>query len=298
MYPAPAQTPTATTGRSRVRSSAAKAVTAARTSAALPSGSSSWRGSPSLSPNVRWSKASAAKPRSASARAYAPVACSFTDVSGPVVTTAATGWPAGQVQDADQSVTAAREREGLACRLTHCCAQQLGRTVHSDRHGIGRPCRLRGDDDGNSSPSVDIGDGRTMFLDCMGEGEPTVILESGIHDSSEYWTESQLLPPAVDPPVMQGLAETNRVCRYDRPGTVVPGDPPAITDRSTPVEMPRTVAESVADLHTLLDGGRSSRPLRARRPLVGRHDRPAVRPVLPGRCRRARPRRRIRARRP
>jgi len=91
-----------------------------------------------------------------------------------------------------------------------------------------------------------------MFLDCMGEGEPTVILESGIHDSSEYWTESQLLPPAVDPPVMQGLAETNRVCRYDRPGTVVPGDPPAITDRSTPVQMPRTVAESVADLNTLL----------------------------------------------
>jgi pimeloyl-ACP methyl ester carboxylesterase len=91
-----------------------------------------------------------------------------------------------------------------------------------------------------------------MFLECTGEGEPTVILESGIHDSSEYWTVSQLLRPAVDPPVMQGLAETNRVCRYDRPGTVVPGDPPAITNRSSPVEMPRTVADSVADLHALL----------------------------------------------
>ena len=121
-----------------------------------------------------------------------------------------------------------------------------------------------GDDDGGGSGatvletetetrSVDIGHGRTMFLECMGEGSPTVILESGIHDSSEYWSVSQPLAPAVDPPVMQGLATTNRVCRYDRPGTIVPGDPPAITDRSTPVAMPRTVGDSVADLHALLD---------------------------------------------
>ena len=108
-------------------------------------------------------------------------------------------------------------------------------------------------DDDSSSQTIDIGDGRTMFLDCMGDGEPTVVLESGIHDSSEYWTVSQLLPPAVKPPVMQGLAETNRVCRYDRPGTVVPGDPPGITDRSSAVQMPRTVADSVSDLHTLLE---------------------------------------------
>jgi pimeloyl-ACP methyl ester carboxylesterase len=102
------------------------------------------------------------------------------------------------------------------------------------------------------SRSVDIGGGRELFLECMGEGAPTVILESGIHDSSEYWTVSQLLTPAVGPPVMQALAETNRVCRYDRPGTVVPGEPRAITDRSTPVPMPRTAGDSVADLHALL----------------------------------------------
>jgi pimeloyl-ACP methyl ester carboxylesterase len=126
-----------------------------------------------------------------------------------------------------------------------------------------------GDDDGGESGaatvetetrSVDIGDGRTMFLECMGEGSPTVILESGIHDSSEYWTVSQLLAPAVDPPVMQGLATTNRVCRYDRPGTIVPGDPPAITDRSTPVAMPRTVGDSVTDLHALLEAADEGGP--------------------------------------
>ena len=52
---------------------------------------------------------------------------------------------------------------------------------------------------------------------------------------------------------MQGLAETNRVCRYDRPGTIVPGDPPKITDRSTPVANPRTIGDVVYDLHRLLD---------------------------------------------
>ncbi len=99
-----------------------------------------------------------------------------------------------------------------------------------------------------------------MFLECMGQGSPTIVLESGIHDSSEYWTVSQLLAPAVDPPVMQGLATTNRVCRYDRPGTIVPGTPPAITDRSSPVAMPRTIGASVEDLHGLLEAAHETGP--------------------------------------
>ena len=82
---------------------------------------------------------------------------------------------------------------------------------------------------------VDIGNGLMIWIECQGTGAPTIILESGIHDASDYWSVDQLIPPAADPPVMQGLAETNRVCRYDRPGTIVPGDPPKITDRSTPV---------------------------------------------------------------
>jgi len=75
--------------------------------------------------------------------------------------------------------------------------------------GLGALVACDGDDDGTAvgaaSRSVDIGDGRTLFLECMGEGSPTVILESGIHDSSEYWTVSQLLTPAVDPPVMHAI---------------------------------------------------------------------------------------------
>ncbi len=117
-----------------------------------------------------------------------------------------------------------------------------------------------GDDEGSSggpakpeAERVDIGDGRQLWIECMGSGEPTIILESGIHDASDYWTVDQLIPPAVGPPVMEGLAETNRVCRYDRPGTIVPGDPPTITDRSTPIQQPRTIGGAVDDLHRLLE---------------------------------------------
>lgn len=116
-----------------------------------------------------------------------------------------------------------------------------------------------GDDEGGAeagaaeAQTVELGDGRELWIECQGEGEPTVIVESGIHDASDYWTVSQLIAPAVEPPVMQGLAETNRVCRYDRPGTIIPGEPPIITDRSTPVAMPRTIADAVDDLHRLLE---------------------------------------------
>ncbi len=108
--------------------------------------------------------------------------------------------------------------------------------------------------------SVDIGDGRTLYLECAGSGEPTIILESGIHDASDYWSVSQLIPPAANPPVMQGLATTNRVCRYDRPGTVVTTEPASITTRSSPVPMPRTIADSVDDLHRLLAAADVSGP--------------------------------------
>ena len=72
--------------------------------------------------------------------------------------------------------------------------------------------------------SIDIGNGRKLFLECKGEGSPTVILESGIHDSSEYWVNIQPNPPAIGPDVFTGVAEHTKVCRYDRPGTLIPGE--------------------------------------------------------------------------
>lgn len=101
---------------------------------------------------------------------------------------------------------------------------------------------------GDFSGPVDIGDGRHLFLECRGSGAPTVILESGYHDSSDPWS----LADAYLPPVMQRVAEYTRVCAYDRPGTILYGDAPRITDRSSPAPMPRTAREIANDLHALL----------------------------------------------
>ena len=95
---------------------------------------------------------------------------------------------------------------------------------------------------------VDIGSGRSMYLECSGTGSPTVVLVSGQRSSALEWhtSESAATPPA--PPVFDELAREQRVCAYDRPGTVV-GDQ---TSRSDPVPQPTDAAKATADLHALL----------------------------------------------
>lgn len=104
-----------------------------------------------------------------------------------------------------------------------------------------------------SGSSVEIEPGRTLWLQCAGAGSPTVILESGIHDSSDYWVETEVQRPAVGPDVFSALSEHTRVCRYDRPGTIRPSETPALTTRSSPVHMPRTIGDAAQDLEALLD---------------------------------------------
>ncbi len=111
------------------------------------------------------------------------------------------------------------------------------------------------------SESVDIGDGRVMFIECAGEGGPTVILQSGIHDSSDYWVNVQPTPPATGIDVFTALAAHTTVCRYDRPGTLRPTDAGAImTDRSTPVTNPRTIEQADDDLDALIDAAGLTAP--------------------------------------
>jgi pimeloyl-ACP methyl ester carboxylesterase len=113
-------------------------------------------------------------------------------------------------------------------------------------------------DDTVLAKQVDVGGGRTLYLYCSGParpGRPTVILISGYHDSSDPWTQPDvlsLLPQATGPSVLPGLARTDRVCAYDRPGTVryIAGLP--LTDRSTPVAQLRTVKELAIELKALL----------------------------------------------
>jgi pimeloyl-ACP methyl ester carboxylesterase len=53
---------------------------------------------------------------------------------------------------------------------------------------------------------VDVG-GYRLAIYCIGEGSPTVVLETGLGAPSEYWA-----------PVQQEIAGLTRVCRFDRAG--------------------------------------------------------------------------------
>lgn len=78
---------------------------------------------------------------------------------------------------------------------------------------------------------VSIGD-RSLWIECEGDGSPTVILESGLGGDHRTWEQVQ---PA--------LAASSRVCTYDRAGIGL----------SDPVTEMRTAADAVDDLAALLD---------------------------------------------
>lgn len=127
------------------------------------------------------------------------------------------------------------------------------------------PTSASGDEGGPSvvseaGLSVEIEPGRTLWMQCAGEGSPTVILESGIHDSSDPWAEVEVQLPAVGPDVFTALSEHTRVCRYDRPGTIILSEPATLTTRSSPVEMPRTIDSVANDLEALLAATRIDPP--------------------------------------
>ena len=54
--------------------------------------------------------------------------------------------------------------------------------------------------------SHDIG-GRRLHLDCTGSGGPTVVLESGLGETSPAWAR-----------ITTAMSRTTRVCAYDRAG--------------------------------------------------------------------------------
>ncbi len=100
--------------------------------------------------------------------------------------------------------------------------------------------------------------GRNLYLECIGTGSPTVILQSGFGNAGDIWSFAEADPPAVQP----GLAASNRVCSYDRPGSMITTTTAAngtvtLADalkpgRSEPAPMPRDPAEVVTELHNLL----------------------------------------------
>jgi pimeloyl-ACP methyl ester carboxylesterase len=78
---------------------------------------------------------------------------------------------------------------------------------------------------------VSIGE-RSLWLECRGEGAPTVILESGMGGDHRTWER-----------VQQELGASVRVCAYDRAGIA----------ESDPAASSRTAADAVDDLHDLLE---------------------------------------------
>src|ERR671917_139142 len=105
----------------------------------------------------------------------------------------------------------------------------------------------------NSGKLVDIGGGRQMYMECQGTGYPTVVFVSGGGDRTETW--SKTLDPK-EQAVLPAIAQTNRVCTYDRPGTILAtgeGIEDFEKSRSDPVPQPRTLQDGVSDLHALLN---------------------------------------------
>jgi pimeloyl-ACP methyl ester carboxylesterase len=110
---------------------------------------------------------------------------------------------------------------------------------------------------------VDIGGGRSLFVNCQGDGEPTVFVIPGKGSYADAWNAA--VPP--DDPIRSSpydlieqakvelrpvsaqpiIARTTRVCTYDRPNTRPDGP-----DRSTPVPQPHTVQSDVDDVVRLI----------------------------------------------
>lgn len=115
----------------------------------------------------------------------------------------------------------------------------------------------------DTSGPVDIGDGRSLYLDCQGVGSPTVFVIPGKGSYAEAWNaavvpgdptyaspydtieKAQIEPSPVA--VQPLVARTTRICVYDRPNTRPDG-----SDRSTPVAQPHTVRSDVDDVLRLI----------------------------------------------
>jgi pimeloyl-ACP methyl ester carboxylesterase len=103
---------------------------------------------------------------------------------------------------------------------------------------------------------VDIGDHRKIYLDCSGQGLPTVVLISGKGNRADTWSTAR--PDALGQAVFPTIAKFTRVCAYDRPGTV--GALASEPSRSDPVPLPVTAAAGAADLQALLTAAKVPGP--------------------------------------
>ena len=132
---------------------------------------------------------------------------------------------------------------------------------HNNDSAKGNPGKGNSGHNKDFAGLVDIGGGRQMYMECRGKGRPTVVFVAGAQDRAETWSTTK---DPSEQAVLPAIAETNRVCAYDRPGTLLAtGDGPEdfLPSRSDPVPQPTTLQDHVDDLHALLKAsGEGKRP--------------------------------------
>lgn len=111
---------------------------------------------------------------------------------------------------------------GLTLALLIDVARTGGPSAWLARHHLAPLYDARGE-------RIEVGD-RALYLDCRGEGEPTVILEAGSGADSSTWSAA-----------FDGLAAMTRTCAYDRAGRA----------RSDPTGR-RTLGDAAGELRALL----------------------------------------------
>jgi pimeloyl-ACP methyl ester carboxylesterase len=85
---------------------------------------------------------------------------------------------------------------------------------------------------GRAGGLVGIGGGRSLFVDCVGSGRPTVVLEAGFGGDTSNWRD-----------VQPQLGRITRTCAYDRAGIGNSVAPPGVHD----------ARDEMDDLQRLLD---------------------------------------------
>ena len=141
----------------------------------------------------------------------------------------------------------------MAATIAMCCAP----ATHAD----------------DTAGLVDIGDGRSLYLNCQGQGSPTVFVIPGAGSYAHAWNASvapddpvrsqpyDLIEEArIDYPTALAtqpiVAETTRICVYDRPNTRPDGP-----NQSTPVAQPHTIQQDVDDVVRLIAAAQLPTPM-------------------------------------
>lgn len=110
---------------------------------------------------------------------------------------------------------------------------------------------------GDFAGLVTIRPGRQVYLECRGQGSPTVVLEAGLRNRGDIWNVADG-PEGDAGSVYNVVSEGTRVCEYDRPGTTRSAGE---FSRSTPIRQPRTTAGIARDLELTLRAARVPVPL-------------------------------------